>query len=78
MHALPGLAPTPVDGRHDNLRVDALAVLNSNVQQRVKQAVAQEVWFEVEQARVLGVVVVVVLEPHNRRLYEFLGVDFGW
>src|SRR5215204_5053592 len=63
VHALPGLAPAPVDGRHDNLRVDAVAVLERDVQERVKQAVAQEVWFEaeVEEARVLGVVVMVVL-----------------
>src|SRR5215216_6400623 len=63
VHALPGLAPAPVDGRHHDLRVDAVAVLERDVQERVQQAVAQEVRFEaqVEEARVLGVVVVVVL-----------------
>src|SRR5215207_2248317 len=63
VHALPGLTLAPVDGRHDNLRIDAVAVLQRDVQERVKQAVAQEVRFEaeVEEARVLGVVVVVIL-----------------
>src|SRR5215210_9034615 len=63
VHALPGLALAPVDGRHDNLRIDAVAVLQRDVQERVQQAVAQEVRFEaeVEEARVLGVVVVVIL-----------------
>src|SRR5918993_6072656 len=63
VHALPGLALAPVDGRHDNFRVYAVAVLERDVQERVEQAVAQEVRLEaeVEKACVLGVVVVVVL-----------------
>src|SRR5215210_2519507 len=63
VHAPLGLALAPVDGGHDDLRVDAVAVLQRDVQERVQQAVAQEVRFEaeVEKARVLGVVVVVVL-----------------
>src|SRR5215211_3790026 len=63
VHAPLGLALAPVDGGHDYLRVDAVAVLQRDVQERVEQAVAQEVRFkaEIEEARVLSVVVVVVL-----------------